>query len=509
LEERMYDIENKCSRNKTAKKNEIQQGTNPLINTGKIAGHSFSAWFVAMTIRLFTNTNAGFRGIENIYEELQGHFDLKTVSYSCIRQWVLRLGYGLLTNEIERRPDWVYIMDFSIQLGTERCLLILGVTHESLEQNGYELKHHQVTILDIYVQEHFNGEAVCQRIMAAHKRTGTPYQIISDNGSDVKKGIALYCQKNKPIIQTYDVAHMIGICIKHSLADDSRWLELQSDLNNFPQRINQTELSFLAPPMLSKKGRWMNIKQEINWMDKIYRYRQNSDFSLICKGFKIKNHEFVFEKVKVISCKNKFDERCLAKKIREAVFECEEDAWKFLHTFGLSEMKDVIIIDAGQLRFEEKFEFLKKHKQFYLELQQLNNMAESIKVLVRKNGLSLDTLQDIELEYDKLTFSRVKDVFNDINNRLQNEHAKCGIENKAILCSSEIIESIFGKFKMKAKQTVGGIYETVLSIVLFCTALSEDLVRKILTSTKMSDVENWFREMSGVSNLAKRRIAFG
>ena len=461
-----------------------------------------------MTIGLFNNTNAGFRGIENVYEELQNYFDLKTASYSCIRQWVLRLGYGLLTCEVERRTDWIYIIDFSIQLGTERCLLILGVPQESLEQNGYELKHHQVTILDIYVQEHFNGEAVCQRITVAQNRTGTPYQIISDNGADVKKGITLFCDQNKPIIQTYDVTHMIGICIKHSLAEDERWLDLQFDLNNFPQKINQTELSFLSPPTLSKKARWMNIKQEIDWLDKIYRYEQKADFKLICKGFKVKNHEMVFEKIKSICCKNRFEERRLAKKIRETIFESEENISKFLLTCGLSEMKDVIIIDAGQLRFEEKFEFIKKHKQFFYELQQLNNMAEAIKVLIRGKGLSMNSLQEMELVYEKTTVGWVKNVFNDINNRLQNEHAKCGIEKKAILCSSEIIESIFGKFKMKAKQSVGGIYETVLSIVLFCTELTDDLVRKILTSTKMADVENWFREMAGVSNLAKRRIAF-
>ncbi len=96
----------------------------------------------------------------------------------------------------------------------------------------------------------------------------------------------------------------------------------------------------------------MNIKQEIDWLDKIYRYEQNSDFSLISKGFKIKNHETVFEKIKPICCKNKFYERCLAKQIREAVFECQEDARKFLLTCGLSDMQDVIIIDAEQLRFD-------------------------------------------------------------------------------------------------------------------------------------------------------------
>ena len=62
---------------------------------------------------------------------------------------------------------------------------------------------------------------------------------------------------------------------------------------------------------------------------------------------------------------------------------------------------------------------------------------------------------------------------------------------------------------MKANQTVGGIYETVLSIVLFCSYLTENLIKEILTTVRMSDVDNWFREMAGVSNLAKRRIAFG
>jgi len=50
---------------------------------------------------------------------------------------------------------------FQYSIGNgKNVLLILGVTGQSLDQNGYELKHHQVTILDIYVQEHFDGESV-------------------------------------------------------------------------------------------------------------------------------------------------------------------------------------------------------------------------------------------------------------------------------------------------------------------------------------------------------------
>ncbi len=96
---------------------------------------------------IFVNTQAGFRGISKIYSEFRNYFDFKKVSYCCIRQWVLRLGFGLLNQEVEKRSDWVYIMDFSIHLGKERCLLILGVTMESIFEHGYELKHHQVRVL--------------------------------------------------------------------------------------------------------------------------------------------------------------------------------------------------------------------------------------------------------------------------------------------------------------------------------------------------------------------------
>jgi len=135
-------------------------------------------------------------------------------------------------------------------------------------------------------------------------------------------------------------------------------------------------------------------------------------------------------------------------------------------------------------------------------------MAENIKSVIKTNGLSISALKGIELEYEKISFDWIKQIFYEINNRLQVEYAKCVMEEKPILCCSDIVESMFGKFKMKTNQVVGGIYETVLSIPLFCGNLTNDLTTEILTKVKMTDVDNWFRQMTGVSNLAKRRIAF-
>jgi hypothetical protein len=80
------------------------------------------------------------------------------MSYSCIRQWVLRLGYGLLQQMPARRTDWIYLMDYSIQLGHHRCLLILGVTQQSLIEQGYELCHEQMQVLDIYISPTHRAE---------------------------------------------------------------------------------------------------------------------------------------------------------------------------------------------------------------------------------------------------------------------------------------------------------------------------------------------------------------
>jgi hypothetical protein len=460
-----------------------------------------------LSINLFCHTNAGFRGIARCYEEFQKYFNIMTVSFCCIRQWTLRLGYGLLHQKVEQRRDWIYIVDFSIQLGKERCLLILGLTRQHLVENGYELKHHQVRVLDIHVQDHFNAVVVEQRLEIARSKTGTPYQIISDKGNDVRKGIELFCCKHKQVIVTYDITHMIGIFIKHGLQTDPNWLCLQDDLSNLAQQVKQSDVSFLRPIALSKKAKWLNIKQTIGWLNNIYRYQEKADYSLIASGYKISNYKQVYEKLKS-GCQNKYEEKRLQKGLIYSIFS-REKAIEWLKEKGYVQLEEVEFIDAGKARFDEKFSVLNKHKPFFKQLQQLNRMAEHIKSLIRNKGLSLDTIQELEKEYDNITYPWIKQVYRDIINGLQNEHAKCGADPSPLLCCSDVIESVFGKFKMKANQPVGGIYETVLSIVLICTRITDKDINEILTKVKMSDVNNWFRSMAGVSNLAKRRIAFG
>ncbi len=412
----------------------------------------------------------------------------------------------MLQEPIEKRNDWIYITDFSIQLGKERCFLTLGVSKQSLNENGYELKHSQVRVLDLYVQQQFDAEKVYDRILKTAEKTGNPIQIISDKGSDILKGIEKFCSENRATIPTYDISHMIGVVLKHHLEKDARWISLHEDLYTLTQQIKQTEMSFLRPLAVSPKARWMNIAKEIKYLEDIFGYENKGDFSLISKEIKIDNSQEIFELMKN-KCKNKSEEISFTKELAKN-FADKESAIKWLNEKQPIEKEVIKFKDAGEIRYHEKFSILKKHEKYIQELQQVNEIAEKIKCTIRKKGLSLDTLQEIEMLYNDNTYSSVYQVFNEINNNLQTEHSKCGIEKAPLLCCSEIIESIFGKFKMKSTQAIGGIYQSVLTIALICSDITPDKIMKILSQVKMADVEHWFFTMAGKSNLYKRRLAF-
>jgi len=460
-----------------------------------------------LSVKFFFKTNSGFRGVSTVFVEISQFFNFDTVSYGCVRQWILRLGLGLLQEPIEKRNDWIYIADFSIQLGKERCLLILGTTKQSINENGYELKHSQVRVLDIYVQEHFNAQDVYDRILLISKKTGNPVQIISDKGADICKGIEMFCDGNGTTIPTYDISHMIGTVLKHHLEKDPRWISLHEDLYILTQQVKQTEMSFLRPVAVSTKARWLNIAKEVEYLEDIFQYESKGDFSLISKQIKIDNSQEIFEILKT-KCKNKNEEIRLAKALQNS-FVDQESAFEWINEKQIIEKEKIKFKDAGEFRFDEKFSILNKHKEYFKELKQINEIAENIKCTIRKKGLSLNTLQEIEMLRDKITYPSVAQIFNEINNNLQTEHSKCGIEKIPLLCCSEIIESIFGKFKMKSKQTVGGIYQSVLSIVVICSDITPGKIMKILSKVKMRDVDQWFLSMAGKSNLYKRRMAFG
>jgi hypothetical protein len=52
------------------------------------------------------------------------------------RLWLLGVGYYKLTRPKEQAPDWVWIVDQTVQMETEKCFVILGIRLSALPPSG-------------------------------------------------------------------------------------------------------------------------------------------------------------------------------------------------------------------------------------------------------------------------------------------------------------------------------------------------------------------------------------
>ena len=93
------------------------------------AHHVYSLGHIVLFVSLVLSASASFRCASRAIEIVFSLFQLQlpSPSWSTGRLWLLRLGYYKLTRPKDRAEDWVWIVDHTVQLGREKCLIILGV----------------------------------------------------------------------------------------------------------------------------------------------------------------------------------------------------------------------------------------------------------------------------------------------------------------------------------------------------------------------------------------------
>jgi len=115
------------------------------------------------------------------------------------------------------------------------------------------------------------GDVVFQQMEAATAKTGVPRAIVSDDGRDLHCGIGLFRQAHPATAWMYDVAHKAACLLKHELEHDASWQEFTGEVNRFKQRVSVTPLACLMPPQQRGKARWMNVDVLMDWAEKKLR----------------------------------------------------------------------------------------------------------------------------------------------------------------------------------------------------------------------------------------------
>ena len=148
-----------------------------------------------------------------------------------------------------------------MQIGQEKCLVILGIRLRDLPEPGTCLQHHDLHLIALVPRTLWTRPEVNDALEKAAKRTGVPRVIVNDYGVDLHgPGAKLSSARIFTLRRFYDIKHKAACLLKHRLEKDPRWQEFQRQVGQTRCAVQQTEVSFLVPPTPKPKARFTGLQ---------------------------------------------------------------------------------------------------------------------------------------------------------------------------------------------------------------------------------------------------------
>lgn len=153
----------------------------------------------------------------------------------------------------------------------------------------------------------------------------------------------------------------------------------------------------------------------------------------------------------------------------------------------------------------EKLKWLINYEKFIKELSGVNKTINKIEKILKHNGLSKRTRKKCSIILNNLESETGIYLKNQII-RYLNGTKKIIPKTKAILISSDIIESAFGKYKNYVSlNQMAGITNLILCLAAFTSTLSEEGIKEALEKTTIHEVNEWTKKFVGKTLLQKRK----
>jgi hypothetical protein len=358
--------------------------------------------------------------------------------------WALRLGLHCLQQaQCPLDEKWVCIADFTIQIGSKKALIVLRVPVAALGQ-GEALTLKQVGVIGLSLGERWNGELVKTYLGALFERCGWPAHVVSDCGSDIKKGIVdALLEAPNSASWISDVTHVVANALKHYYAKLSLFQQFQSLCTRIRHRLQQTQFAFLLPPKARAKGRFLSASRQAEWGLQTLAYLEAKE---------------------------------------------REDS------------PDVAAL-AQALRG------LKSFKLFLMTFVRNTTCLNQVMKIVKTQGLSAESIQACqEMLGDLPVRSPIRqEVSHYLQHYLPTvESSDSPLLGSSDVIESLIGKA---KQRLEANGR-SELNKSILLIPCLCGELSQDLVAEALTTVRVQDVTTWVSENVGETMQAKRRREF-
>ena len=368
--------------------------------------------------------------------------------FTSVINWTQRLGLAMLDQVSPITTPWFAIIDLSIDVGVKKALVVLRVPAESLKQRGSAVCLEDCECIGLKIMEKVNGETISAELTDIFATAGMPVAVVKDGGTDLKKGIRLWHEaqnQSEKIYQIEDIGHFMSNALQAAFSSQKRYHRFVKIASTGAARLRQTKLAFLVPPKLRAKGRFQSIGKLGQWAEKI---------------------------LQVFSKKGLAANGSTLQKLRIAMG-------------GLSLLKPFLLRFASTLKIvSQVWEILKKEGLTQSTYNQSKNLAEQLPKRSKVKSRLLGWL-DRHIE---------------VQSSLQIEHP--------LLVSSDIIESLFGKFKYiieRSPQADMGLSALVLPAL--CGKINGVVIDLAIKNTVHRDLKVW--EQKNIPyTLRKQRMAF-
>lgn len=399
---------------------------------------------VSLVIAAATSLQGAGRAVA-VFQECLG-VEVESPSGASTRLWLLRVGYYKLTRVKAPGADWVWIVDHVGQLGAEKCLVIVGIRLSALPAEGDYLTHADVEPIAICPVTQSNGEIVYQQLEEARKQTGVPREILSDQGSDLHKGIRQFCQAHPETCAIYDIKHKVAAILKRELGAERAWQEFSTQATQTIARVQQTALAALAPPRQRRKARYMNVAELVTWGGHI-------------------------------------------------VQSLDEDSH--------------LQSDWDPQRVEQAVGWVRQYRQELAQWRQFVEVGTIAEQLIKAPGVSTHSAQQLQQRLAEAgTLPRTQQLCTELIQFVREESTKAKAGER-LVGSSEVIESIFGKWKrLEGDQARSGLTGLVLALGALVAPTTTEVIQQALESVPTKTVLAWCREKLGKTVQATRRMLF-
>lgn len=356
----------------------------------------------------------------------------KTPSHTTLQNWVYKVGYHELTRPREKAPDWIIILDHSIQMGSSKILVIYGIRSCNYDFSR-ALTYTDLTPLVIKVRSSWNSIQMKDELVELQQRIGHISYAVADHCGNLRKGLEL-----AGIPQVHDVSHKIALLLEKRYLKDEEFIRFNAGLSRMRSKLVQSTLAHLVPVSPRKKSIYQNLGKTARWASGI------------------------------------------------------------LHA-----------LEQGRLSREEAraVEWMVPYEPLVYELEKLDRIISRMEECVKNHGLSRKTIMEINAVANR-SKGELSEKGKEIIHRIMEyctETSKMLTEHKILICTSDIIESAFGKYKnLSSENPMACVTKMVLALAAITVEITPEAVREILEGVKLKDIDKWEKDNIGTTVFKNR-----